>query len=154
MTDVSIQSLCQNSILFVKELAHKRQLRLNIQLPDDLKYLNIRVDDLRFRQVSIDLLSNAVKFTPEGGTITLDVRVGELGSMPERDWDYHWSNGLSKCMVVTFQSRVRQIAAVVLRFACLFVLAPRWRSPLHYRPSSIHSRSMLMPRSWSRSICS
>jgi PAS domain S-box-containing protein len=81
LTDVSIQSLCQNSILFVKELAHKRQIRLKTQLPDDLKYLNIRVDDLRFRQVLINLLSNAVKFTPEGGSIVLDVRVGELGNI-------------------------------------------------------------------------
>ena len=79
LTDVSIQSLCQNSVLFIKELAHKRQIRLQTQLPESLKYLNIRVDDLRFRQVLINLLSNAVKFTPEGGSITLDVRVD--GSM-------------------------------------------------------------------------
>jgi PAS domain S-box-containing protein len=75
LTDVSIQSLCQNSLLFIKELAHKRQIRLTTQLPEPLKHLNIRVDDLRFRQVLINLLSNAVKFTPEGGGITLDVRV-------------------------------------------------------------------------------
>jgi PAS domain S-box-containing protein len=75
LTDVSIQSLCQNSLLFIKELAHKRQIRLTTQLPEPLKHLNIRVDDLRFRQVLINLLSNAVKFTPEGGSITLDVRV-------------------------------------------------------------------------------
>jgi signal transduction histidine kinase/ActR/RegA family two-component response regulator/predicted transcriptional regulator len=73
--DVSIQSICQNSTLFIKELALKRQIRLNTQLPEQLKYLNIRVDDLRFRQVLINLLSNAVKFTPEGGSIILDVRI-------------------------------------------------------------------------------
>ncbi len=75
LTDVSIQLLCQNSVLFIKELAHKRQIRLNTQLPEPLKQLKVRVDDLRFRQVLINLLSNAVKFTPEGGDITLDVRV-------------------------------------------------------------------------------
>jgi signal transduction histidine kinase/CheY-like chemotaxis protein/predicted transcriptional regulator len=73
--DVSIQSICQNSTLFVKELALKRQIRLKTQLPEQLKHHNIRVDDLRFRQVLINLLSNAVKFTPEGGEIVLDVRV-------------------------------------------------------------------------------
>jgi signal transduction histidine kinase/CheY-like chemotaxis protein/PAS domain-containing protein len=76
---VSIQSLCQNSLLFIKELAHKRQIRVQTQLPESLKHLNIRVDDLRFRQVLINLLSNAVKFTPECGSITLDVRVGDGG---------------------------------------------------------------------------
>ncbi|AFY95280.1 PAS domain S-box [Chamaesiphon minutus PCC 6605] len=75
LTDVSIQSLCQNSLLFVKELAHKRQINLTTQLPEYLKQINIRVDDLRIRQVLINLLSNAVKFTPEGGSVTLDVRV-------------------------------------------------------------------------------
>ncbi len=75
LSDVSIQSICQNSILFIKELAIKRQIHLNTQLPEQLKYLNIRVDDLRFRQVLINLLSNAVKFTPEGGSILLDVRI-------------------------------------------------------------------------------
>jgi signal transduction histidine kinase/CheY-like chemotaxis protein/CBS domain-containing protein len=73
--NVSIQSICQNSTLFIKELALKRQIRLDTQLPEQLKYLNIRVDDLRFRQVLINLLSNAVKFTPEGGSILLDVRI-------------------------------------------------------------------------------
>jgi PAS domain S-box-containing protein len=73
--DVSIQTLCQNSALFIKELAHKRQIRLKIQLPEPLKHVNIQVDDLRFRQVLINLLSNAVKFTPPEGCIILDVRV-------------------------------------------------------------------------------
>jgi PAS domain S-box-containing protein len=88
LTDVSIQSLCQNSLLFIKQLALKRQIRVNTQIPDYLKPLNMRVDDLRCRQVLINLLSNAVKFTPEGGSITLDVRVvdgtqgGAEGAIP------------------------------------------------------------------------
>ncbi len=93
LTDVSIQSLCQNSLLFIKELAHKRQIRVQTQLPESLKHLNIRVDDLRFRQVLINLLSNAVKFTPEGGSITLDVRVvdGKMGGGVEGKMD-EWGN--------------------------------------------------------------
>ncbi|MCY7334935.1 MAG: GAF domain-containing protein [Chamaesiphon sp.] len=75
LSDISVQDLCQNSVLFIKELALKKQIRLNTQLPDYLKRINIQVDDRRCRQVLINLLSNAVKFTPEGGTITLDIRV-------------------------------------------------------------------------------
>ncbi|AFY92157.1 GAF domain-containing protein [Chamaesiphon minutus] len=84
LTEVSVQSLCQNSVLFIKELAHKRQIRLQTQLPEQLKHLHIRVDDLRFRQVLINLLSNAVKFTPEGGNITLDIRVGLANGKTEK----------------------------------------------------------------------
>ncbi len=75
LVDVSIPSLCQNSVLFIKELALKRQIHLKTQIPEQLKQLQLRVDDLRFRQVLINLLSNAVKFTPEGGSITVDVRI-------------------------------------------------------------------------------
>lgn len=83
LTDVSIHSLCQNSLLFIKELAHQRQIRVQIQLPEYLEQLNIHVDDLRCRQVLINLLSNAVKFTPEGGSVSLDVRVVESGGVGE-----------------------------------------------------------------------
>ncbi len=85
-TDVSIQSLCQNSMLFIKELAYKRRIGLQTHIPESLKYLSIRVDDLRFRQVLINLLSNAVKFTEEGGTIVLDVRVGRWGDVAIEGW--------------------------------------------------------------------
>ena len=75
LTDVSIQDLCRNSLLFIKELALRKQIRLTTQLPDYLHRINIQIDDRRCRQVLINLLSNAVKFTPAGGSIALDVRV-------------------------------------------------------------------------------
>ena len=84
LTDVSIDSLCKNSLLFIKELAHKKQISIKTQVPEYLKQLNIRVDDRRCRQVLINLLSNAVKFTPEGGSIVLDVRVEECNQA--EDW--------------------------------------------------------------------
>jgi signal transduction histidine kinase/CBS domain-containing protein len=77
-TDVSVASLCHNSLLLVKEIALKKQIKLRLELPDYLKHTNIQVDDRRFRQVLHDLLSNAVKFTPQGGRITLDVRLIQI----------------------------------------------------------------------------
>ena len=82
ITEVSIATLCQNSLILVKELAHKKQIRLTTQLPESLKRIKIQVDDRRCRQVLINLLSNAVKFTPAGGSITLDVRLTERGLTP------------------------------------------------------------------------
>ena len=96
LTHVSIRDLCQNSLLFVKELALKKQIRLTTQIPDYLHQIQIQVDDRRCRQVLINLLSNAVKFTPQGGTVTLDIRVVDnggaegiepLGAMPTTDID-------------------------------------------------------------------
>jgi signal transduction histidine kinase/ActR/RegA family two-component response regulator len=79
LTDVPIKSLCHNSLLFIKELAHKKQIRVKTQVPEYLQHISLRVDDRRCRQVLINLLSNAVKFTPTGGTIVLDVRVLNRG---------------------------------------------------------------------------
>ena len=57
----------------------KKKQKFNIILSKDL-HLNYNADDLRLSQVITNLLSNATKFTPEGGIITLSVeKAGETG---------------------------------------------------------------------------
>jgi PAS domain S-box-containing protein len=104
LSDVSVQDLCKNSLLFIKELAIKKQIQLNIQLPDYLQSFNIQVDDRRCRQVLINLLSNAVKFTPAGGMITLDVRVAELeiGAAPENQTSIDRQSSVQPLRQITF----------------------------------------------------
>ena len=70
-TSVSVDQLCQSSLAFIKHQAIKKQIRLEVRLPANLP--NIMVDERRIRQVLINLLNNAVKFTLEGGQITLEV---------------------------------------------------------------------------------
>lgn len=67
---VSISRLCESSLAFVKQQAQKKHLQLTIQLSPHLPEL--LVDERRIRQVLINLLTNAVKFTPNGGQITLE----------------------------------------------------------------------------------
>ncbi|AKG20112.1 GAF domain-containing protein [Calothrix sp. 336/3] len=66
-----ISPLCQASIIFIKQQAFNKSLKLNLQIPPHLP--DLLIDERRIRQVLINLLNNAVKFTPEGGTITLEV---------------------------------------------------------------------------------
>lgn len=69
---VDINTLCQASLLFIKESAKKKNLQVYSDVQVVRKQLNI--DQLRIKQVLINLLTNAVKFTPEGGSVGLDVR--------------------------------------------------------------------------------
>ncbi|BCL35454.1 PAS domain-containing protein [Nostoc sp. MS1] len=78
ISNVSVRSLCDGSLTFIKQMALKKNIRLQTEIDSHID--TIQVDDRRLRQVLINLLSNAVKFTPEGGSVTLKVwLVGDEG---------------------------------------------------------------------------
>jgi signal transduction histidine kinase len=54
----------------VRPIAQKKKLTVTIETPDGLA---AHIDGARFKQVLYNYLSNAVKFTPEGGTIAVRV---------------------------------------------------------------------------------
>ncbi|MEH1829084.1 MAG: ATP-binding protein [Nostoc sp.] len=68
----SIQGLCDYSLSFVKHLAFQKNIQLRAQVPEELE--PIQVDERRIRQVFINLLTNAIKFTKEGGEVWIEVQ--------------------------------------------------------------------------------
>lgn len=71
ITSTPVIPLCQSSLAFIKQQAEKKNLQLETKLPLNLP--DLFVDERRIRQVLINLLNNAVKFTPDGGSISLEV---------------------------------------------------------------------------------
>lgn len=76
-TLISVSSLCQSSLVFIKQQALQKRIQIETQLSADLP--DLCCDERQIRQVLINLLNNAVKFTPEGGKITLEAQLSKPG---------------------------------------------------------------------------
>ena len=70
---VDIAELCQNAIEIISVRATAKQQKLSLILPVAVE--SIVVDPQRVLQILLNYLVNAVKFTPEGGSITLSSRL-------------------------------------------------------------------------------
>ena len=66
-----------NALILVRERASRRGIRLGSTI--DKRLGTIRADERKIKQILLNLLSNALKFTPEGGRI--DVRAAVTDGM-------------------------------------------------------------------------
>jgi signal transduction histidine kinase/ActR/RegA family two-component response regulator len=68
---VDIHSVCQASLRMIKQLAQKKNQEVTLTIEDGLGLM--WADERRLKQMIVNLLGNAVKFTPENGRIGLEV---------------------------------------------------------------------------------
>src|SRR5215467_8922853 len=75
LSDFDLPGTIDNTLTLVRERAVRRQITLGCIVDEHLG--RIRADERKVKQVLLNLLSNALKFTPEGGTIDVRAAVND-----------------------------------------------------------------------------
>jgi two-component system CheB/CheR fusion protein len=84
LSSLPMNGLLNEISLLVEDMVSKKKLKLLLEIAEDLP--NIEADDLKVKEILFNLLSNAVNFTPEGGT--LGMRAKKANSEIEIEvWD-------------------------------------------------------------------
>jgi len=77
ITEVDLPSALQNAITLIRERAQRHGIAVVVNI--DATLTSVQADERKFKQIMLNILSNAVKFTPDGGSVT----VTALSSVPE-----------------------------------------------------------------------
>ena len=86
---VEVGEVCQSSLRMVKQLATARQQKVSFTIhPDGMV---MYADSKRLKEILVNLLGNAVKFTPEHGELGLEVQGDEKADLVRFTV---WDNGI------------------------------------------------------------
>ncbi|OIQ88041.1 cell-division control histidine kinase PdhS [mine drainage metagenome] len=77
--EVDLAASVQAAMHLVQERAQRSNVRLVVEVADHLPRL--KADNLRLKQIMLNLLTNAIKFTPENGRVTLRAGLDEAGGV-------------------------------------------------------------------------
>jgi signal transduction histidine kinase/ActR/RegA family two-component response regulator len=70
---VAVQDLCRQCMSMVQPRAERKRLALTLEV--DYRIDRVLIDERRTRQMIVNLLSNAAKFTPEKGQVKLSLKL-------------------------------------------------------------------------------
>ena len=82
---MSVATLLHDTLAMVEVRAQMSEL--NVTVPDVDETIELLADTTAARQILINLLTNAVKFTPKGGTIGIDISRSDNEHVQITVWD-------------------------------------------------------------------
>jgi len=77
---VSLPSLLEACLTVVKEKAMAHRIRLSLEIDPEIGEAHL--DARKFKQIVYNYLANAVKFTPDGGWVTVSARLVAASALP------------------------------------------------------------------------
>jgi len=69
LSELKVTDLLEHAIQMIKHKCSVHQIKLDVSIGEDLEKVAIPADELKLKQIMFNLLSNATKFTPDGGAI-------------------------------------------------------------------------------------
>ena len=75
VTDFELDDFIANTMVMVQDRAEKEQVELTVNIQTEIL---CHADKTKLRQVLINLLANAIKYTPAGGRVTVEVTATDL----------------------------------------------------------------------------
>jgi len=74
-SEVNINTLVENGLMMIKEKALKHSIQIDVHIPEELANSYVEADEIKLKQIIFNLLSNAAKFTPDGGRIVISAHL-------------------------------------------------------------------------------
>ncbi len=77
LTRLPMKNLLNEISMLVADMVSKKKLHMLVEIAEDLP--DIEADELKVKEIIYNLLSNVVKFTPEGGKIGMNAKTTDSG---------------------------------------------------------------------------